>query len=281
MVASFHLNDAFNYLGENIFFVFRYQGGEIVSSAYKNTTIKSIFKKKSVWAIIMILALFLSGTVALLTYYGQQVGSFVVGVSDKGYQGGLVLSKTQDFSTSSPRLVGDSVSNVHPISVLDIYSEKVLQNDGSYIPKSKNYMGFTFYLKNEGNISINVDVSMTITKATNYVDRATWIWLFEGEEDKNGTIYRKKDSIAHEYPAGYNDNNYKEYEGDELVMRSTIVYFKPQEIKKYSIIIWLEGEDPDCVDTGEYSVKSGKIRFTMKFDVAGEDEADQSKEGEI
>lgn len=281
MVASFHLNDTFSYLGENIFFAFRYQGGEIVSSAYKETTIKKIFKKKSIWVIILVIMLFLSGTVALLTYYGQQVGSFVVGVSDKGYQGGLVLSKTKDFSTSSPRLVGDSVSNVHPISVLDIYSDKVLQNDGSYIPRSKNYMGFTFYLKNEGNISINVDVSMSITKATNYVDRATWIWLFEDEDDKDGTIYRKKDTIDHEYPTEYNSYNYKDYIDDELIMRSTIVYFKPQEIKKYSIIIWLEGEDPDCVDTGDYSVKSGKIRFTMRFDIASEEDPTSSKEGEI
>ena len=64
-------------------------------------------------------------------------------------------------------------------------------------------------------------------------------------------------------------------------MHSTIVYFKPQEIKKYSIIIWLEGEDPDCVDTGNYSVKSGKIRFTMRFDIVSEEESTSSKEGEI
>lgn len=99
-------------------------------------------------------------------------------------------------------------------------------------------MGFTFYLKNEGNISVNVDVSMSITKATNYVDRATWIWLLKMKMIRMERFI-VKDSINYNYPTEYNSYNYKNYIDDELIMHSTIVYFKPQEIKNIQLLFGL------------------------------------------
>lgn len=168
-------------------------------------------------------------------------------------------------------MVGDSVADVHPITFLDIYTDKVLNTNGSYVSNSGNYMGFTFYLKNKGTMSINVDLTLSISKATKFLDRATWVWLFEGEEDQEGTIYHKEDTIHHNYPKEYNDFNIQNFQNDELITKSSYVYFKPEEVKRFSIILWLEGEDPDCTDVGEYSIKNGMIRFTMRFDVVSED----------
>lgn len=253
-------------------------GGEIVAS-YKEKKITRIFRKKAVWVIVLIIALCLSVTTAVLTYYGQQVGNFVVGVSDEGFEGGLTLSTEEDFSYSSPRLVGGSISGVHPTTILDINVNRVLQTNGTYTAVSGNYMGYTFYLKNEGQVSVNIRLSMAIAKATHYLDRACWIWIFEGVEDTSGTVYKQQDLIEHTYIEDYNDYNIKDFISDEVVMNSTFTYFKPNEVKKFSVILWVEGEDPDCTDVGEYSIISGMIRFSMRFDVLSEDNMEISGGG--
>ena len=39
--------------------------------------------------------------------------------------------------------------------------------------------------------------------------------------------------------------------------------FKKGEIDKFTIVIWLEGNDPECTD----EIRGGKIKFSMNFSV--------------
>ena len=45
------------------------------------------------------------------------------------------------------------------------------------------------------------------------------------------------------------------------VMQTKRDKFKPKEKDKYTVVIWLEGNDPDCVD----AIVGGTIKFGMKF----------------
>ena len=45
--------------------------------------------------------------------------------------------------------------------------------------------------------------------------------------------------------------------------------FVVDEIDKYTIVCWLEGEDPECVD----DILGGELKMSMTFEVPEEDEA--------
>ena len=44
-------------------------------------------------------------------------------------------------------------------------------------------------------------------------------------------------------------------------MRSTRKKFEPKAKDKYTIVIWLEGNDPDCLD----NIIGGTMKLGMKF----------------
>lgn len=219
---------------------------------------------------MILLLIFTSMAVATaaLTYYGQQVGNFVVGINDEARDQGLVLATDPNFEKESAILVGESITNVDCIALGKFYPSDIRNTNGSYISSGGNCMGFTFYVKNVGTEAVNVDVTMSYDRVTHYADEAAWVWIFEDEEDDEGTIYHKQDYYDGTYPASYNRYNIKEFAADNVVMTSQIIKLKYNEVKKYTVIIWIDGNDPDAIDTTSRSILGGRIKFSMTFEIA-------------
>ncbi len=59
------------------------------------------------------------------------------------------------------------------------------------------------------------------------------------------------------------------FEDDETVMITTTEEFEVDEVDKYTIVIWVEGNDPECLD----DIRNGHVRMRMLFDVL-DDEAE-------
>ena len=70
------------------------------------------------------------------------------------------------------------------------------------------------------------------------------------------TIYAKENSLTKEAEEGCE----KFYSNTLPVLRER-KSFKPGEIDKYTIVIWLEGDDPDCVD----ALIGGEIKMHMNI----------------
>ena len=78
---------------------------------------------------------------------------------------------------------------------------------------------------------------------------------------KNGkpTIYAK---------GQYNDRSKAEtdatiFADDKTVYKATSKSFKPQDVDKYTIVIWIEGKDSECID----DIRDGWVRMRMLFEV--------------
>lgn len=229
----------------------------------------SVFAKRGVLAILLGIFTSLAVLTGVVTFYGSQVGNFVVGVTGDASTVGLILSENSTFENQAPQLNGPSMSDVLPITYSQIVPENVTEaTDNAYISNEGNYMGYFFYLKNVGTEAVNVDVSMSVEKARKYVDRAVRVWIFVGEDDMNGTIYKLVDSTSHtysdDYPATVN------FIDSSTVMRDTLLQFSPGEVMRYNIIFWVEGQDPDCIDYDEFSILGGSIVFSMNFAVSEE-----------
>lgn len=217
---------------------------------------------------ILIIFVSLSIVTGVVTYYGQQVGNFVVGVTGNASDVGLILSEKSTFEVTSPQLNGPTISDVLPITYTQIVPENVTESmDNAYISTEGNYMGYFFYVKNVGLEAVNVDVSLNITASSHYTERSLRAWIFTGEEDASGTVYQLADTTNFaytDYPETVN------FVSESVIMSDTILNFGSGEVIRYDIIIWIEGQDPDCVDYGTYSILKGSIALGMNFNVSEE-----------
>lgn len=242
----------------------------------KTTTIGKLYRKKNLIILLCLLFLSLSIVIAVLTYYGQSAGGFSIRLSEDAEAAGLELSTDPNFNTYSTRLIADSVQDVQPISYLDLQGDpvnEVKNTNGTYIPSTtrKGFVGYTFYVRNVGNEDAVLSSNFNLTtndsndNCDGDISDAIWVWVFYGEDDTAGTIYQKADTKTTDYPSSYPART--NFLNDTRVFTRSNTRIAVGETFKISVIVWLEGYDPDCVDSGEDSILGGKIRYAMQLTI--------------
>ena len=75
---------------------------------------------------------------------------------------------------------------------------------------------------------------------------------------KNGerTIYAKKNKST-----GNAENNTQPFYSDNVIMLEKNENFQVDSEDKYTIVIWVEGDDPDCID----ELIGGEIKMNMRL----------------
>ena len=206
----------------------------------------------------------LSAIIGVLAFFGQNMGTFVISLGDDAYRTGIILSDNKEFITSTPRLLVNPVNNSMPVSYDDIAIQEGIATDGDFEdPKNLTYIGYTFYLMNEGNTIVDIEFNIDIITATKDIDAATRIMLIQDNDLEHMIIYRKADSN----PINYFDHTpyelSKDFESSSRVCTNTFESFRPGDVKKYTLFIWLEGWDEDC----DNSIMGGQLRMSMTFNI--------------
>lgn len=206
----------------------------------------------------------LSAIIGVLAFFGQNMGTFVISLGDDAFRTGIILSDNKEFRTSSPRLLVNPVNNSMPVSFDDIAIQEALSNDGDFEdPRNLTYIGYTFYLMNEGNTIVDVEFNIDIITVTKNIDAAARVMLIQDDDVEHLSIYRKADSNPINY---YDHTPYelsKDFESSSRVCTNTFESFRPGDVKKYTLFIWLEGWDEDCNN----SVMGGQLRMDMQFNI--------------
>lgn len=131
-----------------------------------------------------------------------------------------------------------------PIKFMDNISYKWLpenienEADGSH--NGDNYIAYTFYIENKGKLELNYWYEVILDDVIRNVDEAIRIRIYQNE---NPITYAKKSSLSNEAEVGT-----VAFKGEESLILEKRADFKPGDRDKYTIVIWLEGDDPDCVD---------------------------------
>ena len=94
----------------------------------------------------------------------------------------------------------------------------------------------------------------------------------EEDENSTGTIYQRKEVLTDEQIASRPDRytgyqSTTQYEGDD-VFDKTYTNLQPGEVRKFTIILWTDSEDPDCTD----DILNGQINYNLVFMLESEDE---------
>ena len=218
-------------------------------------------RKKRIYTIGLIISLVLSIVFVIVTFYGQDTGNFVMSVDYNAFNRGIILSETKTFEQTSSRLMTNPIEGAHDITYNWINFDKIKETDGNYVDPDIDYMAYTFYLQNNGLETVDVTYSLRITQVIKDLDKAIRVMIIEDDEQ---TIYQRQDEAdefgqlpvyAVELPET------RLFVDDYTISRESIIRFVPQQVKKFSVIMWIEGEDPDTTD----EIAGGSIKMQMSF----------------
>ena len=258
----------------------------------------SLFRKKKLIIALIVLFLLLSLIVGIVTYYGLSTGGFTINVNDELNGVGIVL-KEDPNAEGKQNLNATELKNVQPISQPEVNEYYVLNRNGEYTSNGGNYVGYTFYLSNVGGKVCDVSAALKIVTNTNDVASAARFWVFVSkgvetndgtttsftpvEVDSKGTIYKKKESSEEkekEYQNSIKNYGYKDCKDftgeDSNIYTDKFLDFKPGDSYKISIILWLDGNDPDCVaykdeNGNSVGIYKGKLKIGMSFEAYQEE----------
>ena len=208
---------------------------------------------------------------AFITYYGQNAGNFVMSIDDEGYRRGLILSERQDFSVISQWLSAEPVEDVMDTTygVLDI--ESAVNTDGSFKDRAK-YLAYTFYVKNTGKENTMLYYNLEITDESKDLSKAIRVLVITDgvvveKEEINEIefdtfkVYMAPDEVDYIYPNYMPETTH--FVDSDTICVEKVDNLRPEQAKRFTVLMWLEGEDPECID----KLFGSKIKIEMNFSV--------------
>ena len=206
--------------------------------------------KKIVPALIAIIIMALI-IVYIVSVLYSKYGSFTVSVLKyDAMKYALTLSDTPDFYENTSRLNSKASTDITNIdgNTLPVDLDNV---NGEH--SGDNYAAYTFYCKNAGTETVTYRYQLYIANMTRDIEKAIRVRLYVNGEP---VTYARTASDGSGPEPGTT-----EFKTETVIAESDIENFAPGDVTKYTVVIWLEGNDPDCLDHligGEF-----KIDMTM------------------
>lgn len=206
------------------------------------------------------------GIAALILVIGYVVsvlymkfGAFTVKVNKFDHnEYALTLSESPGFESYTSRLnaeISETVTNIDGSSIPD-WVDNV---DGEH--NGENYVAYTFYCKNAGSRTVSYAYNMYIANMTYDVEKAVRVRFFINGESTD-YAYARTDGVEGPEPGT------TAFQSGNTIVKNTVQHFAPGDQTKFTVVIWLEGNDPDCVD----KIIGGEFKIDMAIDVlAAED----------
>jgi len=214
--------------------------------------------------ISVLLALF--GLIYVVSVMYSKFGDFTISINKYNYvEYGLSLSETRDFKNPTSSLnckATELITNIDG-STLDRLDLGAIDGKDS----GDNYLCYTFYLKNTGKKAVIFEYSVLIVDMTMDIEKAVRIRLItslDGEKAEQ-TDYARVSSAKDENGEYLPEPNTTPFLSKSTVMSLQVNDFQPNAVMKYTVIIWLEGNDPECTD----DIIGGQFKIDMKFNVLG------------
>lgn len=211
-------------------------------------------KRKKLLSIILSVCLIILVILWLVSMLVTQWGDLIISVDSPAVKKGIVLSEDPEFKVKSASLTAKQVDNVTNITYEWLPTDLDTSKNGAH--NGDNYVAYTFYCRNEGEVTLDYDAVLDIFGVAKSADEAARIMVYKNGEP---AIFGK---------GKYKDRNTAEtdctkFENESVVMKTSTEGFKVDDVDKYTIVIWIEGNDPECID----DIRNGHIRARMLFSV--------------
>ena len=228
------------------------------------------------WAALGAAVLLLLGLLGM-SAIAQTRGHFTINMTDDLFREGFTLSETANFQNPTSHLFATPAENVPCISIRDI-PEDVAEGEGKI---EGNFFAYNYYIKNEGESTVDFGWELKLNSESKNLSKATWVMIFiDGkmtlyaraqEDGSQEMLPRLDDTERNGYPYAPMYDHAADPEGQYEISKETsyTTYWRlkpyafrseeiladglqteiaPGEMHKFTIVIWLEGDDPDCTN---------------------------------
>lgn len=222
---------------------------KVVNSAKKLARKKTRNRVLKIILVIIVLFLINLYIVLRLMYIGE---NFTVTLdSEYGRESGLVVYEDPNDIKIRTYLKSEPINYFTDISVN--WLPQNIDNEGNGSHNGQNYIAYTFYASNKGQDTINYWATIEIEDVIKNVDEAIRVMVIKNGER---TIYAKKNKST-----GNAENNTQPFYSDNVIMLEKNENFQVDSEDKYTMVIWVEGDDPDCID----ELIGGEIKMNMRL----------------
>ncbi len=209
--------------------------------------------QKALIALIVVFAALFS-----LSFVQENMGNFTINLNRlELFRYGVSIDENGDFPNATARLKADALANGTNIAAEDL-PDNLDEVDGSH--NGRNYVAYTFYLRNAGKVDLNYNCRVRIVSASKGAEKAARV-----------RIWRNGEPTTYAAPAadGNPEPGCVSFEADDTVCNIADENFQVGDVDKYTVVIWLDGDDPECVD----DIIGGEVEFGMDFDTLDHDDS--------
>ena len=201
------------------------------------------------------IALIIIFFILLLLYFVVGIiynnGNFSISLDRNLYfDKGLIIYDDPSYKVYRTELYAEAPKTFDDISYKWLPSDISEHSGGSH--NGNNYLAYTFYIENQGEEIADYWSEVVIEDVIKNVDDAVRVRIYKNDEY---VTYAKVGS------EGVPEPNTVAFQEDNLVVREHTESFKPGDIDKYTIVLWIEGSDPECTD----NILGGEFKVSMQF----------------
>lgn len=202
---------------------------------------------------LLVMLLVVTALLFVVSALYNQSGSFTVTVNKvEMTKYGLSLSESGQMTHLTSQLnakISKSITNIAG----EIIPDNVDEIDGEH--NGENYIAYTFYLQNGGEVEVPCEYSVDMSNITSGLDEAIRMRLYV-----NGvpTTYAKTKRDG----SGPEPGTVAFY-SSTVMAKGRIEALAPGEVAKFTVVIWIEGSDPDCLDP----LIGGQLKAEMKVGI--------------
>ncbi len=207
---------------------------------------------------LILLTMFIMG-LFIVAFLQEKMGNFTINLNRlELFRKGVAISADGEFTDPTARLIASAVRDATNISIDDL-PNNLSEIDGDH--NGRNYVAYTYYVRNAGKEDVSYKAVITLDNASKNAENAARVAVWKNGEK---TVY------AEPGEDGKPEKGCKNFLSHNLVCEYTEDEFLVGNVDKYTIVIWLEGDDSDCVD----KIVGGSLEFSMNLDA--EDDSDDS-----
>lgn len=214
------------------------------------------YKKFIPIMIAIALLIIIIGYVVSVLY--MKFGAFTVMVNKFDHLDyALSLSESPSFVSATSRLnanIDEEITNIDGRNLPDFLDNIDGEHNGD------NYIAYTFYCKNVGRATFGYTYDLYIANMTLDCEKAARIRLYVDGEYTD-YAYPRTDGGSGPEPGT------TAFQSRTTVVKNKIEDFAPGDMTKFTVVIWLEGNDPECVDR----ILGGVMKVDMMIDVVEEE----------
>ncbi len=206
----------------------------------------------------------------IISWLLTTIGDLVISVENGAAREGLVISESldDDGKAKDPvlQLSAQNVTEVTNITYDWLPTDLDTSGDGEH--NGKNYLAYTFYLTNSGKETLDYESTLKFTGIAKNADEALRVMVYRNGEP---TVYAQENRdksdleevVDQKFAEGNDDLNLNDY----VVFEDLTEGIKVGESVKYTIVTWIEGNDPECIN----DIMGGYVKMQWLFNVEGEE----------